>query len=251
MATSSSTDFSLNGKEVVQEALRLIGVGVTGETLSSEELSDGLRVLNRQIKAWQAEGLQLWKRTTVSVPLTDGKTTYTLGNTGGEDVTTDRPLKILSAVREHTDGGVARMEQLAYEDYWNLPNKSSDKGIPVQFFFNPPVPNNSDLADLTLWPTPGSTAASDWTIELVIQEPLEDIDDGTDDLDFPPYYEEALVYGLAYRLAPEYGLSLQERQLLGRDAKLAIDRAMDFDMEWGSTYFQPDYEGARGFNRGN
>lgn len=242
MATSGSTDFSLNGKQIVQEALRVIGVGVTGETLSAEELSDGLRVLNRQMKALQAEGLQLWKRTELSVPLTDGKATYTLGNTGGEDVTTPRPLKVLSAVREHTDGGVARLEQLAYEDYWNLPNKSS-KSIPVQFFFNPPVPNNSDLADLTLWPTPDSTAASDWTIELVIQEPFEDLDKGTDDLDFPPYYEEALVYGLAYRLAPEYGLSLQERQLLAQDSTQALNRAMDWDFEWGSLYLQPDWEG--------
>jgi hypothetical protein len=246
MATSDSTNFSLNGKEVVKEALRLIGVGVTGESLSAEEISDGLRVLNRQIKALQAEGLQLWKRTQLSVNLTDGKSTYTLGNTGGEDITTPRPLKVLSAVRENSDGGVARMEQLAYEDYWNLPDKSS-KGIPVQFFFNPPVPSNANLADLVLWPTPDSTAASDWTIELVIQEPLEDIDKGSDDLDFPPYYEEALVYGLAYRLAPEYGLSLQERQLLSRDSNQALNRAMDFDVEWGSSYFQPDYEGKREF----
>lgn len=244
MATSGSIDHSLNGKEVVREALRLIGVGVTGETLSSEELSDGLKVLNRMIKAWQADGIQLWKRTTLSVPLTDGKKTYTLG--AGGDVDTNRPLKILSAVRENTNGGVAEMEQLAYEDYWNLPSKDS-KGIPVQFFFNPPVPNNSDLADLTLWPTPDSNAASDWTIELVVQTPLEDIDNGTDDLDFPPYYEEALVYGLAYRMSPEYGLSLQERQLLRADTKETLERAHGFDVEWGSTYFQPDYEGKRGF----
>ncbi len=242
--TSGTTEFSLNGKEIVQEALRLIGVGVTGETLSAEELSDGIRVLNRQMKSWQAYGLQLWKRTELSVPLTDGKAKYLLGNTGGEDVTTPRPLKVLSAVRENSDGGVARIEQLAYEDYWNLPDKDS-KSIPVNFFFNPPVPNNDDLAELILWPTPGSTAESDWTIELVVQTPIEDVDVGTDEVDFPPYYEEALVYGLAYRLAPEYSLPTQERQLLSRDTQIALDRAMDWDVEWGSTYFMPDYEGRR------
>lgn len=245
MATSGSADYSSTGKQVVQDALRLIGVGVTGESLSAEELSDGLRVFNRMLKAWTAYGLQLWKREEISVTLTEGQNTYTIGSSGA-DITATQPVKILSAIRKHTDGGVARMEQLAYEDWINLPDKDS-KSIPVSFFFNPPVPNNSDLADLFVWPSPSSTAASDWTIELVVQEYIEDLDNGTDDVDIPQYWEEAATYGLAYRLAPEYGLSLEERQLLARDTNAAITRALDWDVEWGSTYIQPEWEGHMGF----
>lgn len=242
MATSGSVDFSLNRNELINAALRHIGVGITGETLSNEEVSDASTSLNLMLKAWMAEGIHLWKREEISLSLTASQNTYTIGDGGGSpDLSTPRPLKILSAIREHTDGGVADMDQLSYDEWLELPNKSTESSAPTEFFFDPPKPNNNDLATVKVWPTPNSTAASDWTLKFVVQEPTEDVDAGTDDLDIPPYYEEAAMYGLAYRLAPQYGLPLAERQQLASDTNVALRRALDFDTEWASVYIEPAY----------
>lgn len=242
MATSGSVDFSMNRNEIIGEALRHIGVGVTGETLSNEEVSDASKTLNLQLKAWMAEGIHLWKREEISLTLVEGQNTYTIGNSGSPDLTADPPLKIISAIREHTDGGVATMEQLSYNEYHSLPNKDT-KSTPTEFMFIPPNPNNNNLATVKVWPSPDATAASDWTFKFVVQTPTEDVDSGTDDLDIPPYMLEAVKYGLAYRLAPQYGLPLEERAQLARDTSSALQRALDFDTEWSSVYFRPDSRG--------
>lgn len=247
MATSGSVDFSLNRNELIKAALRHIGVGVTGETPSNEEISDASISLNMMLKAWMAEGVLLWKREEISLSLVDGQNTYTIGQGGSPDLTTPRPLKILSAVREHTDGGVADMNQMSYDAWLELPNKSTKSSAPTEFFFDPPKPNNNNLATVKVWPTPNATAASDWTMKFVVQEPTEDADSGTDDLDIPSYFEEAAMYGLAYRLAPQYGLPLKERQQIASDANVSLTRALDFDTEWASVYFEPDFEGRRGY----
>ena len=242
VTTSGSVDFRPSRNDLIKGALRHIGVGVTGETPSNEEISDATFSLNLMLKAWMAEGVHLWKRKELSISLTESKAKYLVGRGGSEDVTNDRPIKVLSAIREHTDGGVASMDQLSYDEWWNLPNKSTE-AIPTEFFFQPPVPDNEDLAEFHFWPTPDSTAASDWTMKFIVQTPTEDADSGTDDLDIPPYYMEAAMYGLAYRLAPQYGLPIGERQQLARDTNIALQRALDWDMEWGSMYIQPDWEG--------
>lgn len=239
MATSGSVDFSLDRDGLIKAALRHIGIGVTGEALSSEEVSDASISLNLMFKAWMAEGIHLWKREELSVPLVTGQNSYTIGRGGSPDVTADPPLKILSAIREHTDGGVASMQQLSYDEWFELPSKD-DETTPTDFMFIPPKPSASDHATIKVWPSPDSTAASDWTFKFVVQTPTEDVDSGTDDLDIPPYYEEAAMFGLAYRLAPQYGLPLEERRQLARDTSLALTRALDFDTEWASVYLEPD-----------
>ena len=67
----------------------------------------------------------------------------------------------------------------------------------------------------------------------------------TDDFDFPPYWTEALIYGLSDRLAPEYGIPLQDRQLLTQQAERFHQNALLFGQEEGSMFFQPDVTGSR------
>jgi hypothetical protein len=52
-----------------------------------------------------------------------------------------------------------------------------------------------------------------------------------------------MIYGLADRLAPEYGVPLQDRQLLTQQAERFHQTALSFGMEEGSMFFQPDYVG--------
>jgi hypothetical protein len=68
---------------------------------------------------------------------------------------------------------------------------------------------------------------------------FEDMDTDSNDLGFPVEWTEAVIYGLAVRLAPEYGLSINERQQLKMEAKEFKDVALSFGTEEGSLFLQP------------
>ena len=96
------------------------------------------------------------------------------------------------------------------------------------------------LGTINLWPKPADATTS---ITIRYQRPFEDMTSSTDDIDFPPYWTEAIIFGLADRLAPEYGIPLQDRQLLTQQAERFHQTALSFGQEEGSLFFQPDYIG--------
>ena len=129
------------------------------------------------------------------------------------------------------------MLPLSRSDYFRLPNKNS-VGIPTQFYFDPQI----GLSPFYIWPTPTSV---DDTVTLTMQRKLLDFDLASDTPDFPAEWLDALTYGLAHRLSPEYGLALNERQYLKQEALEMKANAMAWDQEPTSIFLQPDYEGYR------
>ena len=89
---------------------------------------------------------------------------------------------------------------------------------------------------IKLWPTPLDAST---TITIVYQRPFEDVVSGTDTLDFPSYWTDALVYSLGWRLAPEYGIPLLERQTIAKEAEAFVNEALSFGTEEGSIYLSP------------
>ena len=110
-----------------------------------------------------------------------------------------RPLKIISARRDNS-GDEIEMFQLAREDYFNLPNKTST-GTPVQYFYDP----QQATGVLYLWPEPDTV---DDVIRITYLDELEIISANTDTSNFPEEWMEYLVYGLAVRIAPLYGVQI-------------------------------------------
>lgn len=239
MATSGSVDFTLNRDEAIRSAFELIGVAVENETLQTEDIDIAARALNTMIKAWQAFGLQLWKRDTVTVTLVAGQAVYTMGATG--DKVTDRPLRILEADRVSTDGTTTSLTSLTLNGYEALPNKAAS-GVPTQYFFNPTLDNST----ISIWTVPDAAIAAEYTLSLIVQSPLEDMDATANNFDFPSEWLEAIVYNLAVRLAARYGgLDQAALSYLRRDAADILDLAKSFDTEDGSIFFQPDYKGSK------
>jgi hypothetical protein len=60
MATSGSIDFAVNRDSIITEALEQLGVLGEGEAASAAQLTNVSRTLNMMIKAWQADGLNLF-----------------------------------------------------------------------------------------------------------------------------------------------------------------------------------------------
>ena len=119
-------------------------------------------------------------------------------------------------------------------EYAQLSNKASS-GKLVQAFYDPQLVNGQ----LYVWPAPDS--ATD-VLRFWYERILEDFDIGTDTPDFAIEWGEALILGLASRMAPSSGMPMSERQDLERRAGNALLVAEGYNKENVSTFFQPDMQ---------
>ena len=93
---------------------------------------------------------------------------------------------------------------------------------------------------LRVWPVPDSTTIADRTLHISYLYPFEGFTAANDTPYFPREWNNALIYGLADLLAPEYGVPLEDRSTLKREAKDHRELALDFGMENASLTFSPD-----------
>ena len=159
------------------------------------------------------------------------------GTGGITDIVRLRPERILEADRVDSSGDRVSLTELSRNEYDNLPNLT-DSGTPIQYHYE----RQLGTGRFYIWPTADSSAVSDYTIELVYQSQIEDMDATDDDLDMPQEWIEPVTYGLAYRLAQRYGMKGSERDRLRLDSEYMIKLAKDYDVESGSCYFQPELE---------
>lgn len=231
MATSGSTDFSNNARELVTDAHYLIGVNQIGETLNNEELTLGLRVLNRMVKQWQTKGIHLWRYAEGSFSTVADTQSYTMG-TGGDFTT--RPLKIPDA-RHVEDSIETPMFALTRQEYFDLPNKAAS-GKPTNYYYDP---QGGATATGTLYIWPVDSAAN--TLKFTYMRQFEDFDAATDGPDFPQEWEDCLVYNLGVKLGDYYGVPVTDT--IRSEALLMLDECKGFSREDpGSIYIGLDMQ---------
>jgi hypothetical protein len=233
MAVSGSTDFSVNRNELILDALTLIGVRDMDESITNSDLQLASRTLNMMLKAWQTKGLQLWQRRSTSITMVASTTSYSMGPSGA-DVTVGRPLKIVEVrLRETSTSDDTILTKLTQNEYLEMSNKSTT-GQPHSYYYDPQLTNGQ----IYLYPTPDTTTASDYTVQLTYHKPTDDMDAATDDFEFPQEWLEAIKYGLAVRLAPMYGVPLDVRKLLLLEFQPMLEEIESWDQEDGSIYLQ-------------
>ncbi len=114
-----------------------------------------------------------------------------------------RPIDILECFYRDTNGLDYPVRRLTRSEYWEGSfDKNVDSNI-VAYYYDPQFPNG------VLY-TKYQTNDVNITLELVYRKPFEDFDSPTDEPDFPYEWFEALKFGLAMRLAPEYGMKFIE-----------------------------------------
>ena len=236
MSTSGTTTYSTTRDDIIKRALRLIGVLAQGETPTADQVSEASVALNGLVKAWQADGMPLWAISTLPVTLVAGKSTYTIGTAVTNDIVNDKPLKVMQCWNHNSTSNVdIPMRILTQNEYNRLGNKTSS-GSPIQMYYQP----NRDNGTLYLFPVPASTDAASQTLRLVYQRPYQDFNASTDAPDFPQEWYDAVTYGLASRLAPEYGIPAADRKTLWQETSVIKQEALSFGTEEGSLYFQVD-----------
>jgi hypothetical protein len=230
MATSGSTNWTLNRDQVITGALRKLAVLPSGGTPTTAQVNDATDALNALVKAFQADGMPLWKITEYSWTVTDGTASYTIGT--GQTLNTSKPLKVLQAFYTVEDSENVPMNVVNRNDYMDLPRETST-GTPVTLYYQP----LRTTGTLMLWPIPDDSTT---VITIHYQSMYEDMDAASDDFDFPSEWIQALIYNLAWALSPEYGIPPTDRAILQREADYWRQLALSFGSEEGSVFLQPN-----------
>lgn len=238
MATSGVTQFQPTRNEIIEAAMRKIGVLAEGQVPSSDNYTTATYALNALLGEFRVLGMPLWKRSSLTFTPTVNVNTYNI-NTGevfsGVTIAVPYPLKIYQAYRTDTSSTTkVQMDILADYNFNLLPSNSS--GLPISITYTPYVNHGV----LKMWPTPDASAVANCTITLVYQAPMEYSGNSIQTLDIPEEWLSAVIYNLASRIAPEWGIPLPDRQLLEATAEKLLNRALDFGAEDGSLYFQVD-----------
>ena len=84
MARSGSVDFAVTANDIIKKALALVADRAAEIPLTNNEITDGLQSINILVKAWQGQGLHLWKRDEGILFLDVGVNSYLLGPQGAE-----------------------------------------------------------------------------------------------------------------------------------------------------------------------
>jgi hypothetical protein len=209
MAVSNSTDFSLTALDIIEDARAEIGIHADEEPLAAHELKRGFRLLNRMLKAWQADGVMYWTATDGTLALVQSQLAYDFG--AGGDFTT-LPFDMMQVMISRS-GSEIEMTEMSREDYKRLPIKTSE-GYPTQWYYD----RQRDSGVLYVWPAPDISAG---TLNFTYRRSIMDMDVNADSMDLPQEWYRAVILGLAREMLRPYGKSGSPR------AKEIIAEAMD------------------------
>lgn len=229
-----STTWSLQRDQIISAALRKLAVLAGGTAPETYQVNDAAEALNAMIKTFQVDGMPIWETRSYTFTTVAGTAAYTIGV--GQTLNIDAPLKITQAWRNQSTTS-SNVPMNIYTDYnYNLLPLTISSGTPVNLYYQP----KGEVGQINLWPKPNDSVT---TITIRYQRPFDDVLTSTSEVDFPSYWTEALIYGLASRLAPEYGVPLQDRQMLKAESAEAHTLALSYGTEEGSMYFMPDWAG--------
>lgn len=225
MATSNNTSWELASTALVNAAYRKVGYLAEGQTLSTTALANGVEALNTIVYYLQTKGMPLWKRTTTTVVPNATTQVYTVADA----------VKIAQVYLYDATSSQYDLEEKSLYDFNRLPSSAS-AGVPVAWAAQPTITGHT----VSIWPLTSDTGTiAAKTIKIVYQKKFDGFINAGDTLDFPSYWTMAIIFKLAYDLAPESGLPIQDRGLLKAEADDAIISAGGYQDEDGSLFMSP------------
>jgi hypothetical protein len=248
MTTSASTNYVPTRDDIIKRALRIIGALGQGETPPAQAVTEASQALNDLMKEWMADGMHLWKYQSKDISLTIGQSTYLIGE--GQAINIPCPNKIVQASRRtgwDTNISDIPLILMTKEEQFRIPNKQQS-GTPTHLLFrtqqNDATANPGTVGVITLWPVPDANfvASQNGILRISYMRQFDDFDASGNNPDIPPYYFNALVWGLADQLAYEYGLGPVDKSQINKKAMQHKSVALSFDQEEGSLYIIPDFE---------
>lgn len=202
-------------KQLIDSALRSIGVLESGEEAKPDEVQDALLYATAMLESWSLDGLLVHALEHESFALTGGRT-YTIGTTG--DFATVRPVAIESLVLRDSGGLEVEIKQYSLNQWASIPIKDAVRNYPEGFYYEPDYPLGTIY--FSSIPDTGDT------LKLVSRKLISDLPALGTDLTYPPGYDRAIRLGLAIELSPDYGKAVTpEMAALYRDSLYKLKRA--------------------------
>ena len=185
MTTSGTTNFNPSLGESVIHAFGMCGVRPT--ELLQEHMVSARMAANLMLTTWSADGLNLWKITLQTLPLVQGQASYPIPT--NNIVMLDTYISVQNG-NQTIDRIILPISSTEYSSF---PNKAQ-QGFPTSFWQDRLL-----TGSFYLWPVPdGNQASVSWyQVEQIYDSNFTD----GQTMDIPPYFLEAFVLGLAYRLA--------------------------------------------------
>ena len=225
MSTSGTYNFNPSLGELTIYAYQLIGVRPTA--LLQEHMDSARLATNMMFTRWSNQGVNLWQVELVQVPLTAGNAIYSVDPS---------VVVILDAFIRTVDGNSITdriIMPISRTEYASYPNKGQ-QGFPTVFWFDRLL-----SPTVTLWPVP--TGAQTYLEYYAVQRIQDANMNGTQELDIPPIWLEAMAYGLAERLAhiwaPEKAMGMKAM------ADEAYQIAATQNVETANQYISPQLSG--------
>ena len=172
--------------EVIEEAFERAGL----EIRTGYEFRTARRSLNYLFTEWANRGINLWTVEEANIPLVQGQGTYNLP-TDFVDIFDQVIRQNPGSQSNQTDIIIPR---IALPTYAAIPNKLAT-GRPVQVY----IDRLSPIPTANIWPTPNQ---SGYYFHYWYLRRIQDAGQpGSNTLDIPFRFYEALTAGLAYRIA--------------------------------------------------
>lgn len=228
-----STSFSVTAGDVINSALRTLGVLGATDIANSNDQTNCLQALNIIVKDWGKDALYLWKQKEISVPMVAGTASYQIGPTaaGTGAVVTDRPLRVVDAFIRDANGNDTSLQVISKQEY-NMLGMKTSQGIPNQIFYD------SLLTNGVLW-VYNVPSDSTRNIHLITQIPINDLSSVSDSFDITQEAYRAIKWVLADELSLEYGANNFTIQMVAQKAAMYKMNLDNWSQEEVSTYFQP------------
>lgn len=242
-----STTFTVTRDQIIQLALRKLGVLELGATPDAETVANASLALNLYIKQTATQGLKIWKVIELVIPMVNGQYIYTLGGATSTPMydsfdlntpITDKPLKIIQGWyrnNQSTPPIDTPLQLLSRQEYSILGSKMS-QGVANSIFYDIKQLNGN----LYVYLEPNAYVSENLELHCLAQLPMNDLKYAQDVPNFPNEWMNTLVWNLADQLAIEYSVPVGNRQEIAMRAKAYRDELTDWDVEVTSTFFMPD-----------
>ena len=193
MTTSGTTIFNPDLSEIFEEAFERLGYdrnGMPFELRTGYDLRTARRSLNLLLAEWANRGINLWTVDSGEIAMVANQATYDLPSDTVDIV--EQVIRQYSETQNQTDITINRISVATYS---TIPNKLTT-GRPIQVY----VDRKTTTPTITVWPLPQTS--NTYTFVYWRLRRMQDAGSpATNTVDIPFRFYEALIAGVAYRLA--------------------------------------------------
>lgn len=184
--------------ELINGALRLIGLLAEGESPSPETSQDALTAFNEMVESWNTERLAVFSTQDQVFTWPSSTQSRTLGPTG--DFVGQRPIELDDSTyfRDPLTNVSYGIKFVNQQQYNGIAVKTVTSTYPQVMWFNMTYPD----IEMYVYPVP----LRDLEFHFVSVEPLTQPASLTTDMLFPPGYKRCFRFNLACEIAAEAGV---------------------------------------------